>query len=347
VVVLLVLVGAGAALWMTGVFGGGGSGESESSFAGDVNGNVLGPLQRADAVAAEHARRSVGGALLVADGVAIVDAADRATVYLRGLSRLSTQQRLETQMLLAFVGANRAYGNALARFSPSSGSSLIAVEGAARAARSTLAIVNGRLSPEFGLPLAGVFVTPRAAPPPPPQPPPPPPPPPPATTEVVPTTTTAASGSAQVVRTYMASLETMLEGLSRGRARLKTALGGALGCTLAYRTAANEVLGVVDNRAVIWNQLNGTHPPTAQTAALKATLLSALEHSIAADRHYRDWLQRVASAHAGCPPPPSGADYRAAGQDDVQASSLKKRFAAGFNPLARRLGLRSWAATDF
>jgi hypothetical protein len=31
----------------------------------------------------------------------------------------------------------------------------------------------------------------------------------------------------------------------------------------------------------------------------------------------------------------------------VQASSLKKRFAAGFNPLARRLGLRSWAATDF
>ena len=122
---------------------------------------------------------------------------------------------------------------------------------------------------------------------------------------------------------------------------------GATGCTTSYPAAANQLLGVINNRAHIWYQLNATHPPTALTRTLQQTLMSAVTSSIAADRRYRDWLLQAASTHAGCPPPTSSAAYRSAAQLDVTATRAKQRFAAAFNPLARQQGQRAWSADQF
>jgi hypothetical protein len=162
-----------------------------------------------------------------------------------------------------------------------------------------------------------------------------------------PTTPAVTSGSTQALRAYTVSLETFLNELARGRAQLKTALGGATGCTTSYQAAANQVLGVINNRSVVWNQLNATHPPSTLARTLQRTLMSAVESSIAADRRYRDWLLEAASAHAACPPPTGAAAYRSAAQLDVTATRVKQRFAAAFNPLARRQSQRAWSADEF
>src|SRR4029077_3339902 len=99
---------------------------SDRTFAREVNENVLGPLGRADRIGGDVASLS-------SDGNRIVRAADSASGYLRGLSGLSTRQEAQVKLVLAFVAANRVYGQALARYTPGDDEAQLALDRAAAA----------------------------------------------------------------------------------------------------------------------------------------------------------------------------------------------------------------------
>jgi hypothetical protein len=78
---------------------------------------------------------------------------------------------------------------------------------------------------------------------------------------------------------------------------------------------------------------------------VRALLRSALDHSLAADRHYRHWVVSLKS-WPRCSTS-ANADLTAAQHEDVRATAAKKDFVAAFNVLARRLHLRTWGAGAF
>jgi hypothetical protein len=118
-----------------------------------------------------------------------------------------------------------------------------------------------------------------------------------------------------------------------------------LGCSLSPQVATAQLTAVIANRQGILAHVQALGSPTAQVARIRSLLGNALVHSIAADRHYRDWLgyirgqPRCSSAH--------NRDYAAAQPEDRLASAAKLRFVAAFNPLARQLHLRTWSAAEF
>src|SRR5262249_44967127 len=132
-----------------------------------------------------------------------------------------------------------------------------------------------------------------------------------------------------------------LSRLAGGRKRLGSALSGATTCKLPLATARDRISGVIANRSSIRDQLDSLGPPTKQARTVVTRLRTALTHSLAADRHYRDWLDGLASAHARCPLP-RGAAFVAAGHEDTRATKAKRKLLAAFNPMARRLHLRTW-----
>jgi hypothetical protein len=153
------------------------------------------------------------------------------------------------------------------------------------------------------------------------------------------------AGSTQAVKAAASGLEVDLTQLASGRAKLKTTLSGVLGCSLSPQAATGQLTAVIANRQRILTQLHALGSPTAQVARLRSLLGNALAHSIAADRHYRDWLGYL-QGQPRCSTARNG-DYAAAQREDRLASAAKQRFVAAFNPLARQLHLRTWSATEF
>jgi alpha-tubulin suppressor-like RCC1 family protein len=157
--------------------------------------------------------------------------------------------------------------------------------------------------------------------------------------------TAGGGGRRQSTRSFTAGVGRLLSGLARGRKRLGSALGGAMTCKVPLATARDRVAGVIANRTSILDQLDSLDPPTKQARTVVARLRTALKHSLAADRHYRDWLDGLASAHARCPLP-RGAAFTAAGRDDKRATKAKRQLLSAFNPMARRAHLRTWRANQ-
>jgi hypothetical protein len=157
----LVPIIAAGALFATGVIGGGSSVKSKTAFVLQVNENALGPLGRADETAAEHASTAYGAPARSADGSRIVRIADEASAYLGALSGLSQEQKGQVQVLLAFVAANRRYGETLAAFAPTSDEAQPALDGAAAAARAVIAAA-GSLPADLQLPSRTAFVSSRS-----------------------------------------------------------------------------------------------------------------------------------------------------------------------------------------
>jgi hypothetical protein len=106
-----------------------------------------------------------------------------------------------------------------------------------------------------------------------------------------------------------------------------------------------QVAGVTANRQSILGRLGTLTAPTAQAAQIASLLKRALAHSVAADRHYEGWLHSL-QTQAACSTR-QNADFTAAQREDRQATAAKRSFVAAFNPLARRLGLRTWSADEF
>ncbi|MGH3105123.1 MAG: RCC1 domain-containing protein [Gaiellaceae bacterium] len=156
---------------------------------------------------------------------------------------------------------------------------------------------------------------------------------------------TRAASATSALRTFGGRIETHLRQLASGRTRLRSALTGVFNCSLSPRAAGVQVAAVTRNREGILARLNAQPAPTAQAAQILARLRRALSNSIAADRAYEAWL-RYLQTQPRCSTR-RNADFGLAQRHDRQATAAKRSFVSAYNPLARRLGLRTWSASQF
>jgi hypothetical protein len=154
----------------------------------------------------------------------------------------------------------------------------------------------------------------------------------------------APSATNTALATTVGVIESELTQLADGRTTLKNALGGLTACTVSPASASKRLATVIANRTGISSQLASLHAPTAASARVKTLLQNALYHSLAADRHYRDWVAFLQS-RPRCSTSVT-ADLTAAQHEDALATAAKQTLVAAFNPLARRLHLHSWTAAE-
>jgi serine/threonine protein kinase len=147
------------------------------------------------------------------------------------------------------------------------------------------------------------------------------------------------------LRPFVNRIENVLEQSAAGRREIATALRGGFDCSISPREAGRRIESVADNRQSILQQLGSLRAPTGQADDVVTFLQQALQHSIEADRHYRDGFVAVAEGKSGCPLPPDP-NFRLARSSDVRATAAKKRFTAAFDPLAERLHRRVWSAGE-
>ena len=157
-------------------------------------------------------------------------------------------------------------------------------------------------------------------------------------------TATAApkTGSTTAVTTLARTLETVLTQMASQRATLHTTLSRASSCSLSASAASSQVAAVARSRQRVLDRLAKLRTPNARTTRIKSLLLAALNHSVAADLHYRDWLAHQTSRCATT----RTADSSAAHREDELATAAKRKFVGVFNPLARELHLRTWTAGE-
>jgi hypothetical protein len=151
---------------------------------------------------------------------------------------------------------------------------------------------------------------------------------------------TAPTTTSRAVHTLAVSFESYLVQMARDRAKLKSVLTSVATCSISPGAAAVQVAAVSAGRQRLLNAVNGFAAPTLQAAQIKAALRQSLIYSAAADRAYHDWL---AQQGAHCPAAHTPVLGQAQQQDKL-ATAAKERFVAVFNPLARRLHLRTWSA---
>jgi serine/threonine-protein kinase len=147
------------------------------------------------------------------------------------------------------------------------------------------------------------------------------------------------------LRTFVARVGNVLEQSSAGRREVATAIAAGLACSIPAKEAGRRIDSVADNRQSILGQLGSLPAPNQAAVDLVTELQRALQHSIEADRHYRDGFLDAADSSAGCPLPASPS-FDLAGVSDAQATEAKKRFVAAFNPIAERFHLHTWSANE-
>lgn len=145
-------------------------------------------------------------------------------------------------------------------------------------------------------------------------------------------------------RTFVDRVENVLEQSAAGRREIGEALTAGLRCSISPEEAARRIGSVADNRQSILEQLGGLPAPDAQAQRLVTLLQAAVQHSIEADRHYRDGFAALGSRRP-CPIE-KGPDFARAAASDARASAAKARFVAGFNALARRFGRETWRPSE-
>jgi hypothetical protein len=153
------------------------------------------------------------------------------------------------------------------------------------------------------------------------------------------------SSSTRSVRTFAGRIESYLRESARGRAKLRSALGGVLDCSSTPGAAAVRVASVTANRRGILGRLGSLTAPTGQAAQIASLLRRAMTHSVQADVHYETWLQFLQGQPA-CSKR-QNSDFSAAQREDRLATAAKWSFVSAYNPFARRLGLRTWSADEF
>jgi predicted Ser/Thr protein kinase len=146
------------------------------------------------------------------------------------------------------------------------------------------------------------------------------------------------------LRTFVDRIENVLGQSTGGRDEITAALDAAFDCSLAPRAAGQQIASVADNRQSVLLQLGTLQTPNEQADEVVTLLQGALQHSIEADRHYRDGLFAIGTK-TRCPLPQTQ-DFRLAARSNAEATAAKERFVAAFNPLARRFSRRTWSADE-
>jgi hypothetical protein len=298
---LLVAAATAAALFGTGAIGGG-SVKSDSAFVQELNRNVLGPLDQADATAAENAHTSEGALTRAADGGRIVRVADEASARLRVLSGLSGKQRDQVQVLLTLVAANRRYGQSFGAYTPEDIQSQLALDQAASAARAARSSAESGLSAELQLPSRTVFISLRA-----------PTPPPSSTTSA----TSPASASAAV---YVGHVDRLLRQSHAVVLALNSFVPRAASGAISRSAAVTLARSFADERRQELAQAGALTVPPAFAPA-HGLLIRALQASLADDQALVAWTvaRRDGSGNAK-------AEFARANRIGTQATALKRQF---------------------
>ena len=149
-------------------------------------------------------------------------------------------------------------------------------------------------------------------------------------------------GADPQVRSFVYKLENFLTQSHDGRVQVMRAIAGAFDCSLPPDVAAAQLDQVQRNRQSLLQQVAALQVPDSEAALHASDLFQKATHaSIAADWIYRDWLR----SRPACPR--GGRLPAAARAADARATALKQQFLASFNPLAKRLGRRTWKANEF
>jgi hypothetical protein len=150
--------------------------------------------------------------------------------------------------------------------------------------------------------------------------------------------------AAAKLRTFVDRIENVLEQSAAGRRELGAAITAGFNCSISPRAAGQRIARVVDSRQSILGQLGSLQTPTQQADDVVTLLQRALQHSIEADRHYRDGFFAIATSTT-CPLPPNP-NFTLARKSDALATATKQRLVAAFNPLAKRFHRRTWSASE-
>jgi hypothetical protein len=152
------------------------------------------------------------------------------------------------------------------------------------------------------------------------------------------------ASAAKRERIFATSVESILAQSVAQRAKLVQALAATEnGCSIPIAQAKQQVAGVAVGRQKLLGRAKGLAAPTQQAAAIKALLTKALAASLAANQHYAAWVGGLAGA-SPCPgSTATNGDYKAAVAASGQATAAKRAFTSAFNPLAKRLGQKTWS----
>jgi len=144
------------------------------------------------------------------------------------------------------------------------------------------------------------------------------------------------------LRSFVYTVENFLAQSHDGRVAVTQVLAGAFDCSVSPQVAAARLDSVQENRQSLLEQLAALHVPEGDEPLRAADLLQQASHaSIAADWIYRDWLRTKHACVRGSKPP------AAARRADARATTIKRRFLAAFDPLARQFGRRIWREDQF
>src|SRR5438067_2560778 len=152
------------------------------------------------------------------------------------------------------------------------------------------------------------------------------------------------ASAAKAERTFATSVESILAQSVAQRAKLVQMLAATQnGCSIPIAQAKQQVAGVAAGRQKLLGKAKGLAAPTQQTAAIKGLLTKALAASLAANQHYTAWVGGLAGA-SPCPgSTATNGDFQAAEAASGQATAAKQAFTKAFNPLAKRLGQKTWS----
>ncbi len=154
------------------------------------------------------------------------------------------------------------------------------------------------------------------------------------------------------LRAFVIKVEGFLSESANGRSEIISAIADTQNCSISPEDSANRVDSVVRNRQSVLDQLSALNPPNPQADHVASLLESGLEHSIEADRHYRDWMNFVFDYYytppEGCfGSPPENQDFKDGQSESATATSYKNQFVQAFNPLAKKFHQRKWAEPEF
>jgi hypothetical protein len=145
-------------------------------------------------------------------------------------------------------------------------------------------------------------------------------------------------------KAFATSIESILAQSVAQRGKLVQVLAATEnGCSIPVAKAKDQVAAVASGRESLLAKTKALPAPTPQAKTIKGLLAKALANSLAANRHYTAWVGGLAGA-SPCPgSTASNTEFKAAGAASVQASAAKQAFTKAFNPLASRLGQKTWS----
>jgi serine/threonine protein kinase len=142
------------------------------------------------------------------------------------------------------------------------------------------------------------------------------------------------------VRAFVSRVETILEQSSTARRNIGTTISRGFSCEISPSEAYSRMGKLLDERRKVLARVSRITdvPPEAQKALTR--LEAAINESIEADTFYRSGFRTA----TGCPP--RSEYFKGAAAADARATRAKTRFLLAFNPLATRVGLSTWSASE-